>query len=216
MGYITKAVSKLFYNNNEKSKEHGKISALKVCLILLGINGLLMAELTDNRHEKISGDTQIKPSNVFKNLFDQEHNVQFVANNDSCSEKYVTAIVENYGSHLTIPRQLFGDQCNITKPSFSNEAIEQFHGLNNKSKFRVKYVQTGGYQKIYSVADYGSAGHKSIVARYNTLSVTGGCALLQQTKVCNLPKIHRGTYDASFIIDQDNNVIKILQLEPVN
>lgn len=213
--YLRVAFRKLFINNNKESKEFGRVSSLKLCVILFLLNGVFIAEISGQRHEQIHGYSDLKPTNIVSKLLNQENNVDLVNNNRPCKGKYVTAVVENYGSTLEPSQRLYTDTCRVSNPIYSEKAGHQFYSLKNKDKFRIKYVTIGNYQKIYQVNDFGSAGYTKISGIFNTIKVRNSCVHLQFKKICGLPKLRSGTYRYSFLVDQDNKIIDIYQLESI-
>ena len=213
MGYIRKALNKLFIDNTENSETEGSISSTKVCLMLFALSSIFIFEVSGLQEEAVHGTTDIKPSSFISRLFNQKDNINFVENNKSCSEKYVTAVVTNHGSIDNVPLNLWTDDCKVKNPTYTKEAIEQYHSLQNQNQFRIKYVTTGKYQKIYSVSDYGPEGYKEITTTFNTFDIKNRCIYVDFEKVCNVPKLHSGIYRGSFILDQDNKIIKTNYLE---
>ena len=213
MGYLRKALSKLFINNKESSDNFNKLSAKKVIFIVLGLNAILVAEVAGIRQEKYTGNSNYKPTTQLVKAFqDKETNVEFVES-DSCNNKYVITEVTNLGSRLTVPNQLASQNCgSIYNPLYSYEAIRQFKELKNKNKFRIKYITQGKYIKIIDIKDAGLEGFKTVKKRFSTLNIKNGCLNTISDKYCGLPNIHDGIYEISFLADQDNQIIDIYYL----
>lgn len=210
MGYIRTALSKLFRDNNPNSPDHNKICWGKITFVIMGINLGLLYQISAVKYQKATGDNTKTINYSIARMFAPDSDVNFVEPTQACKEKYIDLVVENHSSRLTPPTRLHSDQCRLNRVSWSRKAQEQFQQLNNKTKFRIKFNSTATMQEVYSVSDVGQS--RSVAVRFNTLDVRNGCLSQMLNTYCGMPNLVRGTYDASLLLDADNNIIDIYQL----
>ena len=204
MGLIRNAFKKLFI-----SSKTSNVSKTKLLGIVYGLTAIGVWELCATDYRNVTGDSSLNVKTQVSELFSPTNDVEF-ENNKACKGKNIETIVENNGSRIGAPKFLHSEECRMTNVLWTNKAREEFLNLNNKSKFTIKFTKQGKYQKIHRVADAGFT--KSVAISFSTLNVRNSCVSHSLETYCGMPNLVRGIYDASILVNADNQIIDIYQI----